>query len=130
LFDPDENDSHPLESNVFTIVASPQEKHYKALKKQGAGLYCFPCWSMEELRRAVPAMDVLQLEERWQNGARDQHWLDVDLQKAITSLDLSFVCRYLNTPEISDEDQKMISHVLVQYQILERDNLPFQVSGT
>jgi hypothetical protein len=32
LFDPDENDSHPLESNVFTIVASsPQEKHYKAL---------------------------------------------------------------------------------------------------
>jgi hypothetical protein len=65
LFDPDENDSHPLESNVFTIVASsPQEKHYKALKKKGAGRYYFPCWSLEELQRAVPGMDVLQLEER------------------------------------------------------------------
>lgn len=135
LFDPDENDSHPLESNVFTIVAtSPLEKHYKALKKKGAGRYYFPCWSMEELQLAAPGMDVLQLEERWLKWggiprfvfAPEQHALDVELQKAITGLNLSLVFKYMHTPEISEGDQKMISHILVQYRVLEVDNAPFR----
>jgi hypothetical protein len=60
LFDPDENESHPLESNVFTIVASsPQVKHYKALKKLGVGRKYFPCWSLGELEKVRPsAFDI------------------------------------------------------------------------
>lgn len=135
LFDPDENDSHPLESNVFTIVASsPLEKHYKALKKKGALRYYFPCWSLEELQQAMPGMDALQLEERWQKWGgiprfvftAAQHMLAADLQKAITGLNLSLVFKYMKTPEISEEDQKMISHILVQYRVLEVDDAPFQ----
>jgi hypothetical protein len=136
LFDPDENDSHPLESNVFTIVtSSPQEKHYKALKKLGAGRYYFPCWSLEELQAAKPSsMDSLQVEElflKWGGIPRYvfgnvQHIYEADLQKAITGLNLSLVFKYMNTPEISEEDQKMISHIVVQYRILEHDDKPFQ----
>jgi hypothetical protein len=52
--------------------------------------------------------------------------LEAELQKAITGLDLSLVFKYMHTPEISEEDQKMISHILVQYRILEHDDKPFQ----
>ncbi len=135
LFDPDENESHPLESNVFTIVASsPQEKHYKALKKKGAGRYYVPCWTLDELKTAWPKEDVIQLEERWKKWggvpryvfSGEQYVLDADLEKAIIGLDLSLVLKYMRTPEISEEDQKMICHILVQYRILERVNTPFQ----
>jgi hypothetical protein len=58
LFDPDENVSHPLESNVFTIVASsPQKKHYGALLKENSSVRYFPCWSLAELQRAAPTMN-------------------------------------------------------------------------
>ena len=135
LFDPDEQDSCPLKSNVFTIVASsPQEKHYKALKKIGAGRYYFPCWTLDELKAAWPKEDAIQLEERWKKWGgvpryvftAEQYVLDADLEKAITGLDLSLVFKYMRTPEISEEDQKMISHILVQYRILEHVNTPFQ----
>src|SRR4051812_2928125 len=47
LFDPDEHAVEPLQSNVFTIVASsPLEKHYKALSKRDAGFRYFPCWAL------------------------------------------------------------------------------------
>ncbi len=136
LFDPDENDSHPLKSNVFTIVASsPQEKHYKALfKLLNSDVRYFPCWSLEELKGARPEMDPIKLEERWLRWGgipryvfdENQERLEVRLKKAVTGLDLSLVFKYLRTPEISEEDQKMISHILVQYRILEVDNAQFQ----
>ena len=66
LFDPDENDSHPLEPNVFTIVASPpHEKHYKALFKKGANVRYFPCGELEELMTAKPlTMVPEEIKER------------------------------------------------------------------
>lgn len=129
LFDPDENDSHPLESNVFTIVASsPQEKHYKALFKRGANVRYFPCWELEELMTAKP-VDITpeEIKERfdvWGGIARfifsaAQGELKAKLSKAITGMDLKLVEKYLHTPEISEEDQKTISHMVVQYRIID-----------
>ena len=136
LYDPDESNSCPLKSNVFTIIASsPQEKHYKALKKMGAGRYYFPCWLLEELQCARPEMDTSLLVDRWHKWggiprfvfSQEQQCelLEVDLQKAITGLNLSLVFTYMKTPEISEEDQKMISHILVQYRVLESE-APYQ----
>ncbi len=56
----------------------------------------------------------------------EQRVLDADLQKAMTGLNLSLVFKYMKTPEISEEDQKMISHILVQYRVLEVDHARFQ----
>jgi hypothetical protein len=133
LFDPDERDSCPLESNVFTIVASsPLEKHYKALKKLGAGRYYFPCWKLAELKAARPQMDPARVEELFHKWGgipryiftRDESDLEADLLKAITGLDLSLVFKYMKSPEISEDDQKVISHILVQYRIVDRDDVP------
>jgi hypothetical protein len=133
LFDPDENDAHPVESNVFTIVASsPQEKHYKALFKRGANVRYFPCWELEELMIAKPlAMGPEEIKERyhvWGGIARfifadAQEELNARLSKAITGMDLKLVQKYLHTPEMSEEDQKTISHMVVQYRII--DNSTF-----
>jgi hypothetical protein len=75
LFDPDENESHPLESNVLTIVA--QVKHYKALKKLGAGRKYFPCWSLGELEKPGQVLLTLRMSERclesgWNSSLRVQ----------------------------------------------------------
>ncbi len=135
LFDPDEGLSCPLKSNVFTIVASsPLEKHYKALSKMDAGFRYFPCWTLEELKAARPQTDPASVEGRflkWGGIPRfvfsdNQELLEVRLQKAITGLDLLLVVKYMKTPEISEEDQKAISHILVQYRILERNDMRFQ----
>ncbi len=129
LFDPDENDSHPLECDVFTIVASsPQEKHYKALFKRGAYVRYFPCWELEELMTAKPmAMAHEEIKERYDlwGGivrfvfAAAQEELKARLSKAITGMDLKLVQKYLHTPEMSEEDQKTISHMVVQYRIID-----------
>lgn len=129
LFDPDENDSHPLECNVFTIVASsPQEKHYKALFKRGANVRYFPCWQLEELISAKPfRITQEEIKERFDvwGGiprfifAAAQEELKVRLSKAITGMDLKLVQKYLLTPEMSEDDQKTISHMVVQYRIID-----------
>ena len=107
----------------------------KALKKMGAGRYYFPCWLLEELQCARPEMDTSLLVDRWHKWggiprfvfSQEQQCelLEVDLQKAITGLNLSLVFTYMKTPEISEEDQKMISHILVQYRVLESE-APYQ----
>jgi hypothetical protein len=128
LFDPDENDSHPLESNVFTIVAtSPQEKHYKALKKRGGFRHYFPCWEQEELIACGGGTDEATVRNRFARWGgipryvfhQNQQQLEADLLKAITGMDLSLVAKYLRTPEISDDDQRTISHMVVQYRIVD-----------
>ena len=136
LFDPDEKDSCPLESNdVFTVVASsPQEKHYKALKKKGAGRYYFPCWSLEELQHAVPRMDVLQLGGALAKVGR--HPTVCFHSRTTYAGRRPAESHYRVEPlrgfqvhevaKISEEDQKMISHILVQYRVLKVDDAPFQ----
>jgi hypothetical protein len=129
LFDPDENDSHPLESNVFTIVtSSPQEKHYKALKKLRASRYYFPCWSLEELQAAKPSsMDSLQVEElflKWGGIPRyvfddDQKKLLVELKEMVDHVDLELVEKSRFTAEIPEQKQLSLSHMLVHYVVKE-----------
>jgi hypothetical protein len=129
LFDPDENDSHPLESNVFTIVASsPQEKHYKALKKLRAGRYYFPCWSLEELQVAKPSsMDALRVEElflKWGGIPRyvfddDQKKLLGELKEMVDHVDLELVEKSRYTAEIPEHKQQSLSHMLVHYVVKE-----------
>jgi hypothetical protein len=72
-YDPTEIDLEPLESNVFTIVASsPQEKHYKGLRKCVAAgkdatkMRNFPCWSLEELELGKPVdLNHAFIESKW-----------------------------------------------------------------
>jgi hypothetical protein len=125
LFDPDENDSHPLESNVFTIVASsPQEKHYKALRKlQNSSVRYFPRWSLEELKAAMPNMDAGVLNERFLKwGGIPRYVFDDDqekwmrkLQEILNHVNLELVesCRF--TGEIPEAKQQSLSHLLVHY---------------
>jgi hypothetical protein len=140
LFDPDENDSHPLESNVFTIVASsPQEKHYKALRKKdgfehhNTSMRYFPCWSLEELQAAAPHMDKTLLEERWlQWGgvpryifSDDQAVLLRKLNGFVQKLQLSLMEAYRGFPEIPEEYQKKLSHMVMQYRVVCDGDAPY-----
>jgi hypothetical protein len=129
LFDPDEGDSCPLESNVFTIVASsPQEKHYKALRKlENSCVRYFPCWSLEELKLARPNMDKQILEERWLRwGGIPRYIYDENQEKLLgilnetvdhVNLELVEKCRF--TAEIPEHQQTFLSHVLVHYAVKE-----------
>ena len=130
LFDPDEKALEPLLSSVFTIVAtSPQEKHYKALKKRDAPRRYMPCWSLDELTLASK-VDPAEVKDRWLQwggiprfvNSNNQDGLKSDLKKAIMGMNLSLFLKYLRTPEITEEDQKTISHMVVQYRIVENNN--------
>ena len=133
LFDPDERDSEALQSNVFTIVAtSPQEKHYKALRKLvNSSVRYFPCWSLEELRAAKrDAPEVLRtVEDRFMLwGGIPRYIFDSDQSKwtgklasFINDFDVKKVETYRGHPEISEEHQKSISHMVVQYRIIGDD---------
>jgi len=50
-----------------------------------------------------------------------QDQLESALGKAIRGMDLSLVFKYLQTPEISEQDQKTISHMVVQYGIMGKE---------
>ncbi len=114
------------------MASPPQVKHYKALSKSDAGVRYFPCWTLDELKAAKPQVDPATVEElflKWGGVARyvfspQQRGLEADLHKAVTGLDLSLVFMYMTTPEVS-EGHEMISHILVQYCILERGDMPF-----
>ena len=125
LFDPDENESHPLESNVFTIVASsPQEKHYKALRKlQNSSIRYFPCWSLAELQGSAPSIDQGKVEERWLKwGGIPRYVFDDDQRKLLGTLkeivdhvDLELVEKSRFTAEIPEHQQQSLSHMMVHY---------------
>ncbi len=128
LFDPDENDSHPLESNVFTVVASsPQEKHYKALWKIGAAKRYFPCWSLEELQQAKPQMDASDLEALWLQWGGipryiyndDQAALLLVLNATVNDVKLQLIEKFRGTAEIPEDKQRKLSHMVVQYSVKE-----------
>ena len=51
----------------------------------------------------------------------NQDQLEAALGKAILGMDLSLVFKYLQTPEISEQDQKTISHMVVQYRIMGKE---------
>jgi hypothetical protein len=73
-------------------------------------------------------LDVTEVNARWlQWGgipryvySKNQAGLKLDVQKAITGMDLSLVQKYLGTPEFSEEDQRKISHMVVQYRIKDK----------
>ncbi len=129
LFDPDEQDSCPLKSNVFTIVASsPQEKHYKALRKlQNSSIRYFPCWSLAELLGSAPLIDQGKVEERWlQWGGIPRYVFDEDqrkllgvLKEIVDHVDLELVEKSRFTAEIPDHQQQSLSHMLVHYVVTE-----------
>jgi hypothetical protein len=54
-----------------------------------------------------------------------QDELELRLVKFISSLDLSLVLTYMKTAELSEKHQQKISHILVQYRIVESD-MPFE----
>lgn len=132
LFDPDENESHPIESNVFTIVASPpQEKHYKALRKlQNSSVRYFPCWSLAELRGSAPSIDQGKVEERWLKwGGIPRYVFDDDQRKLLGTLkeilehvDLELVEKSRFTAEIPEHQQQSLSHMMVHYVV----TLPYE----
>ena len=124
LFDPDENESHPLESDVFTIVAtSPQVKHYKALRKDGGRRFYVPCWSLEELQGLKLDLAPEELEKRfllWGGVPRhivENEILMGDLSQAIEHVDLRMIEKYQGSAEIEEQDQVKLRHMLVQYHI-------------
>jgi hypothetical protein len=108
---------------VFTIVASsPQEKHYKALLKLRAARRYMPCWVLEELKAVGIMSDHLIEKHFLQWGGipryifdKDQNALLAILATAINGMNMPLVEKYLKSCEISESDQKTISHMVVQY---------------
>jgi hypothetical protein len=133
LFDPNETDASPRDTEAFTIVAcSPQVKHYKKLQKslRVEKMY-FPCWSLDELRVVAGehGLDAATLEERWLlwGGipryvlALNQRLWGETLDAVLISMDLRLVEAYKGNAEIADQHQKQLSHIVVQY----RAEFPF-----
>ncbi len=129
LFDPDENDSSPVAADVFTIVAtSPQQKHYKGLQKlpRGVERLYFPCWTLDELRVVAVEHDLERpLEELWLlwGGipryvfSRNQPFWRGMLDGYIGTMDFKLVEWYKGSPEIPEQHQKQLSHMVVQYRV-------------
>lgn len=72
-------------------------------------------------------MDATVVKERWEKWggiprfvfSKDQLGLEADLRKALAGMDLSLIDKYLRTPEISEGDQKTVSHKVFQYRIVD-----------
>jgi hypothetical protein len=132
LFDPDMGKGEPtFPVKAFTIVASsPNRANYKqfdramAAHTEGENLRYFPCWAEEELILCNPTIEEIVRERFLIWGGipryvfnKAQEKLRGMLKTSISGVDLQLIERYINTPEISEDDQKKLSHMLVQYHV-------------
>jgi len=132
LFDPDRKSNNtPIPVDAFTIIcSSPNKDHYGDFQKRlrttapkGFFRY-FPCWELDELKQ-VKLLNEQEVEDRFKlwggipryvfsNGQED---LKKKLAIKITALDLKLIEIYVDEPEIDTEDQKKLSHLVVQYRV-------------
>ena len=132
LFDPDAGKGEPtFPVQAFTIIASsPNKANYKEFNKAmaahtiGERRRYFPCWSLDELA-ACQRLEFACLVERfelWGGVPRlvfesAQETLKADLETSIYAVSMELIQRYIHTPEIHPDDQKRLSHLLVQYRV-------------